>query len=332
VEASAEERLKRTEATLTPVKENLLRLQDELSKVQQQRAALDADLKAQVFTVKTASEQLQAETKALATALSKPQTRGAWGEAQLKNVFEAAGMREHVDFHTQFSSHNAAEQAIRPDAKVELGDGRFVFVDSKVPLQAFLDALEQPAGAARDEALKRVAKHVKTHITNLSGKDYFTADSGTPEFVVLFIPHEAMAAEALYHDPALYEYAFTRNVVLATPTTLIAMLKAINYSWQQNALAENARRIAALGAELYKRTGTMTDAFSGLGRNIRQTVDAYNKTIGSFEGRLLPTVRQMHQLGVSGDPLIELSPLTAEPRTPKPIEVVTSEELPQLEG
>ncbi|MDR1355842.1 MAG: DNA recombination protein RmuC [Propionibacteriaceae bacterium] len=322
VEADAKQRLERTEAMLNPVKENLLQLQNELAKTQQQRAALDAELKAQVSTVKTASEQLQIETKALATALSKPQTRGAWGEAQLKNVFEAAGMREHVDFATQFSSHNADERAIRPDARVELGDGRFVFVDSKVPMQAFLDALEKHEESERNVALKRVAKHVRAHIDGLSNKNYFTADSGTPEFVVLFIPHEAMAAEALYHDATLYEYAFERNIVLATPTTLIAMLKAIGYSWQQNALADNARRIGELGAELYKRTGTMTDAFIGLGRNIRQTVDAYNKTVGSFEGRLLPAARQMHQLGVAGDPLDELLPVAVEPREPKPTEIV----------
>ncbi|MDR0435738.1 MAG: DNA recombination protein RmuC, partial [Propionibacteriaceae bacterium] len=217
---------------------------------------------------------------------------------------------------------NAAEDRVRPDARVELGTGRFVFVDAKVPMQAFLDALEKPVGPERDAELRRVSKHVRAHIDGLSSKNYFTADSGTPEFVVLFIPHEAMAAEALYHDPPLYEYAFKKNVVLATPTTLIAMLKTIGYSWQQHELAENAQRIAALGAELYKRTGTMTEAFAGLGRNIRQTVDAYNKTVGSFEGRLLPAARQMSGLGVAGGALPEIAPVTVEPRDPRRAEIV----------
>ncbi|MDR0837249.1 MAG: DNA recombination protein RmuC [Propionibacteriaceae bacterium] len=324
-ELAAADRERRTEQVLAPVKENLGRLQEELGKVQQQRATLDAELKAQVSIVQTTGQRLGEQTNALATALRKPQTRGAWGELQLQNVVEAAGMKEHVDFNLQFSSTNDEGKGVRPDMRVELGEGRFVFVDSKVPMEAFLDALELEDETRKREALNRVSKHVKAHIDGLSAKNYFTSDSGTPEFVVLFIPHEAMAAEALYNDSTLYDYSFSRNVVLATPTTLVAMLKAIRYSWQQNDLAENAQKIADVAAQLYQRTGKLAEKFETLGKNLGRTVDSFNGTIATFEGAFLPSARKMHQLGV-GDKTKVLnapSPVQTPVRDPRPAEIVT---------
>ncbi|MDR1791654.1 MAG: DNA recombination protein RmuC [Propionibacteriaceae bacterium] len=328
--ADADERLKATETVLAPVKENLDKLQAKLGEVELQRAKLQAELNEQVRTVKSTSDELRKETSALATALRKPQTRGAWGELQLQNVVEAAGMKEHVDFNTQHTSESASGAGIRPDLKVMMGEGRFIFVDAKVPMAAFLDALEKTDEAERANELKRVAKHVRAHIDQLSAKEYFTADSGTPEFVVLFIPHEAMAAEALYSDPTLHEYAFAKNIVLATPTSLVAMLKTVNYAWQQNALAEHAQMIAALGAELYKRIGVLGGHFAKLGKSLERTVDSYNDAVGSLERNVITQARRMHDYGIEGKELDELPQVLAEPKPLTKAEVVPAalDELP----
>ncbi|MDR1834030.1 MAG: DNA recombination protein RmuC [Propionibacteriaceae bacterium] len=329
---AADERLKATETVLAPVRENLDKLQSKLTEVENQRVKLTAELSTKVDDVKQASERLRSETSALATALRKPQTRGSWGELQLKNVAEAAGMREHVDFSTQFASQNAENKGVRPDMKVEMGEGRFIFVDSKVPMGAFLDALEKEDESQRAEELKRVSEHVRKHITALAAKGYFTADAGTPEFTVLFIPHEAMAAEALAHDPKLYEFAFAQNIVIATPSSLIAMLKAVAYSWQQNALAKNAQEIAEIGAELYRRVGTLGKHFAELGKSLGKTVSHYNDAVGSLERNVITQARRMHQLGVKGGEPAEVAPLLADVRGLQKAELVAgvAGELPEL--
>jgi DNA recombination protein RmuC len=328
----AAERLRKTEDVMAPVKENLTKLERKLSEVEVERAKMSAELKEQVSAVKSTGESLRQETNALATALRKPQTRGAWGELQLRRVVEAAGMKEHVDFAEQHSAHNAEGGAIRPDLVVQLGDGRFVFVDSKVPMQAFLDALEVEDAAERDNELRRVAKHLQNHIDQLSAKEYFTADSGTPEFVVLFIPHEALAAEALHHNPDLHEYAFSKNIVLATPSSLVAMLKTVAYSWKQNDLAENARQIAELGQELYKRLGTMGGHFLKMGKNLGLTVSAYNAAIGSLERNVLSQARKMHDFGIASEELKQLPKLSEEVRELQKVELVAGEPAVALPG
>ncbi|MDR1766944.1 MAG: DNA recombination protein RmuC [Propionibacteriaceae bacterium] len=333
--AVADERLKATETVLAPVKENLDKLASKLSEVEKQRVEITTTLTEQVRTVKTTSDQLRRETSALATALRKPQTRGAWGELQLKNVVEAAGMAEHVDFFQQFASANAAETAVRPDLKVELGEGRFIFVDSKVPMGAFLDALEVEDEQARAAELKRVSKHLRAHIDALSAKEYFTAEDGTPEFVVLFVPHEAMVAEALSNDPKLHEYAFSKNIVLATPSSLIAMLKAVAYSWQQNALAENAAAIKALGDDLYRRIGVLGGHFAKLGKSLDTAVVAYNQAVGSLERNVIVQARRMHDYGIgdnaSADKLARLEPVNTESRDLQKTELIAGETEDQLE-
>ncbi|MDR1431421.1 MAG: DNA recombination protein RmuC [Propionibacteriaceae bacterium] len=313
-DSEAAERLRKTEAVMTPVRENLTKLERKLSEVEIERAKMSAELKEQVSTVKSTGEDLRRETAALATALRKPQTRGAWGELQLRRVVEAAGMKEHVDFAEQHSAHNAEGKPIRPDLVVQLGDGRAVFVDSKVPMQAFLDALEIEDADQRASELARVAKHLQTHIDQLSAKEYFTADSGTPEFVVLFIPHEAMAAEALNQNPGLHEYAFSKNIVLATPSSLVAMLKTVAYSWKQNVLAENARQIAELGQELYKRLNTLGGHFLKLGASLGGAVDAYNAAVGSLERNVLSQARKMHDFGIASAELKQLPKVSVEVR------------------
>lgn len=200
---------------------------------------------------------------------------------QLKRVAEVAGMVEHCDFNTQHTT-SADDRAVRPDMRVAMGDGKCIFVDAKVPLAAFLDAHEADDEREHEEALNRFAGNVRTHIDQLSGKRYWQAEEGTPEFVIMFLPSESLGAQALAQAPDLHEYAAARNVVLATPTTLIATLRAVAYGWKQAALAESAADVFRLGRELHERIGTMGGHFDRLGRALDRTVAQYNSTVSSW--------------------------------------------------
>ncbi len=298
-EASAEQRLAHTETLLTPVKEGLAALNTRLGDVARDRAAMSAQLGEQVRTVQTTGETLRREANALSTALRRPQVRGAWGELQLKRVVEIAGMVEYCDFYQQASGTTSADKRIRPDMKVMLGEGKFVFVDAKVPLAAFLDAHETDDPAERADRLRQFAENVRGHIDALSGKEYWKADTGSPEFVVLFIPSEALAAEALAQRPELHEYAAARNIILATPTTLIGLLRSVAYGWKQAALADSAAEVLALGRELYDRLVTMGGHFHKLGRALQSSVQHYNSTVGSLEARVMVTARRFRDLKVT---------------------------------
>ena len=297
-DAQAEARLKATEQLLTPVRDSLHRFSDRLTEVEKERVAIATDLRTQVQTVQQTGEQLRRETSALTTALRKPQVRGAWGELQLQRVVELAGMVEHCDFVTQ-RTDTADDRVIRPDLRVDLAEGKFVYVDAKVPLAAFLDAQEAEDPRIRDEAMRRFAQNVKTHVDQLGGKRYWQSGAGSPEFVVLFMPSEALAAEAFAILPDLHEYGSRRDVVLATPTTLIALLRAVAYGWKQAKLAENAAEVLQLGRELHDRLGTLGSRFDKLGRALRTSVTAYNETIATVEGRVLVKARQFTDLKVS---------------------------------
>lgn len=305
-DATAEQRLRATEQLLAPVRESLERFNERLGDVEKERVAMTTDLRNQVQSVRLTGEELRRETAALATALRKPQVRGAWGELQLKRVAEVAGMLEHCDFVTQETTTSSDDRTIRPDMKVTLAEGKYVYVDSKVPLASFLDAQETADDRVREERLASFARNVRTHIDQLSGKSYFKADAGTPEFVVLFLPSEALAAEALSQLPDLHEYAARRSIVLATPTTLIAMLRAIHYSWRQASLAESAAEVFTLGRELYDRLITLGGHFDKIGRALGSTVKAYNTALGSMEGRVMVTARRFRDLQVSDKELAVL--------------------------
>lgn len=292
-------RLRATEQVLQPVREGLERFNLRLAQVEKERAALASDLSAQVQSVRSTGEELRRETAALSTALRKPQVRGAWGELQLRRVAELAGMLEHCDFVTQETATASDDRTIRPDMKVTLAGGRFVYVDSKVPLAAFLDAHAATDERERGERLAAFTRNVRGHIDALSGKNYFRAGTGSPEFVVLFIPSEALASEAVALQPDLHEYAAHRNVILATPTTLIAMLRAVSYGWRQAVLADSAAEVFALGRELYDRLATMGAHFDKLGRSLNSAVRAYNTTLGSLETRVLVTGRRLRDLQVT---------------------------------
>ena len=315
-EETADQRQKATDALLSPVKESLERFNSRLTEVEQGRIELSSTLQQQVQAVQLTGEQLRRETSSLVTALRKPQVRGTWGELQLRRVVELAGMLDHCDFIEQQTAQTSAGATIRPDLKVMLAEGRFVYVDSKVPLSAFLDAHEATEDARREHYLQLFAKNVKTHIDLLSAKDYFKAEGNTPEFVVLFLPSEALAAEAYSILPNLHEYAHQRSIVLATPTTLIAMLRTVAYSWRQSALSDSARQVFELAHELYDRLGTLGKKFDGVGRSLGSAVKAYNEAVGSIEGRVFPTARKLRDLQVTDK---ELSPVKASEAMVRPL-------------
>ncbi len=295
-EASADQRLAHTEALLSPVKDGLAALNQRINQVERERSAMSATLGEQVRQVVATSELLRRETQTLSTALRKPQVRGAWGERQLRSVVEIAGMLEYCDFYQQTSAVTSADTRVRPDMKVMLGDGKFVYVDSKVPLSAFLDAQETDDPQLREQRLAQFADNVKSHVDALSSKQYWKVDTASPEFVVLFIPSEALAAEALAQRPDLHEYSAGRNIIIATPTTLIAMLRAVAYGWKQARLADSAAEVFALGRELHDRLTTMGSGFAKLGRSLQAAVGSYNATVGSLESRVLVTARKFRDL------------------------------------
>jgi DNA recombination protein RmuC len=305
VDTVAAQRLQATEQLLAPVTASLQQFQARLTEVEKERVSMATDLQAHVRSVRDTGEALRRETASLVTALRKPQVRGSWGETQLKNVAEMAGMVERCDFDLQVTSQ-ADGQSLRPDMRVNLAEGKHVFVDSKVPLSAFLDAAETEDDQQRTAHLATYARHVRTHVDQLSSKKYWKA-AESPEFVVLFLPSETFFAAALEQMPDLYEYAISRDVVLATPTTLIGMLRAVSYGWKQAALAETAAEVFRLGRELHERLGRMGNRFDKLGRALRTSVNAYNETVATVEGTVLVQARRFRDLQVTEHDLAPLS-------------------------
>ncbi|MFB9619891.1 DNA recombination protein RmuC [Brooklawnia cerclae] len=308
-DAVAQQRLQATRDAMAPVEKNLAALNERLTQVEKDRSELAAGLREQVKTVVTTSENLRRETNALTTALRKPQVRGAWGELQLKRVVEISGMLDHCDFYEQASDQTTSDARIRPDMKVMLGDDKFIYVDSKVPLSAFLDAMETTDDDIRAARLQQFADNVKSHIDQLSAKEYWKSDTHSPEFVVLFIPSESLASEALAQRPTLLEYATGKNIVLASPTTLIGLLRSVAYGWKQAALADSAAEVFALGRELYDRLATMGTNFNKLGRSLQSSVNAYNSTLGSLETRVFVSARRFRDLQVTDKDFAEVKGL-----------------------
>ncbi|HJV13057.1 MAG TPA: DNA recombination protein RmuC [Propionibacteriaceae bacterium] len=290
-------RLRATEQLMTPVRESLEKFNFRLTEVEKERAAMSAELRSQVSYVQQTGETLRRETAALVNALRKPQIRGSWGETQLKRVAELAGMIERCDFDLQYTTKDN-DRVLRPDMRVNLSEGKHVFVDAKVPLNSFLEAAETDDPQLKSDALARYARNVRTHIDQLSSKQYWKA-AETPEFVVLFLPNEMFFTTALDQIPDLYDYAAARDVVLATPTTLIGMLRAVAYGWRQAALAESANEVFRLGRELHEKLGLLGNRFDKLGRALRSSVNAYNETIATVEGTVLVRARRFRDLKVS---------------------------------
>ncbi len=295
-----------------PLRETLARVEAQLRASDEDRSRSHAALAEQVHIARQTSEQLRIQTQALVTALRRPEARGRWGELQLRRVVELAGMSARCDFDEQVLVP-APDGALRPDMVVRLAGGKNIVVDSKVSLAAYLEAAESDLDEMRAARMDAHARHLREHVDRLAAKAYWAALSPSPEFVILFIPGEAFLAPALERDPGLLEYALTRKVHIATPTTLVTMLRTAQYAWQQAALAENARAVFDLGRELYERIGSLGRHVDRLGRALTTAVSTYNQTVGSLEGRVLVSARKLNELGV----------VDAELAAPAPVEETT---------
>ncbi|MDQ2797656.1 MAG: DNA recombination protein RmuC, partial [Actinomycetota bacterium] len=285
------------EGMVLPLRETLERVQSQLNSVERDRAGSYEKLLEQVGAMRQTSEQLRVETTQLVTALRAPQVRGRWGEMQLERAVEAAGMTEHIDFETQ-ATVTGPDGLLRPDLVVRLVGGKSIVVDSKVAFSGYLEAMEARDEATRGQRLKAHARQLRTHIDQLGAKAYFEHFSPCPEFVVCFVPADAFLDAALREDPTLQERAFDQNVILATPSTLVALLRTIAYTWRQEALAANAAEVHQLGRELYQRLSTMGSHIDKLGSSLTSAVGAYNKTVSSLETRVFVTARKMADLKV----------------------------------
>ncbi|HEX4659219.1 MAG TPA: DNA recombination protein RmuC [Streptosporangiaceae bacterium] len=297
------------EHMVEPLKQTLARVEIQLRETDEARIRSTASLAEQVEIARQTSDQLRAQTQALVTALRRPEARGMWGEMQLRRVVELAGMNARCDFDEQVGV-TTDDGLLRPDMVIRLAGGKNIVVDSKVSLAAYLEAAEADDESVREARLTAHARHLRDHVDRLAAKAYWTALSPAPEFVVLFIPGEAFLAPALDHDPALLEYSIAHKVHIATPTTLVTMLRTAQYAWQQEALSENARAVFDLGRELYDRISGLGKHVDGLGKALTNAVASYNKTVGSLEGRVMVSARRLNQLGV----------VDAELQPPTPVE------------
>ncbi len=283
---------------VAPLQQALHRYEERVAELERDRVGAYQALREQVRGMHEISGELRTETRQLVSALRAPQVRGRWGEHQLRRIVEAAGMLEHCDFSEQVTAVTD-DGIVRPDLVVRLHGDRQVGVDAKAPFDAYLSAMEARDESTRNGLLAQHAKHLRVHVDALAAKSYWAAFEPTPDFVVLFVPADPFLDAALQHDPTLLEHAFTRDVVLATPATLVALLRTIAFVWRQEALARNAVVVHTLGRELYARLSTMGDHLAKVGTSLTGAVTAYNKAVGSIEARVLVTARRMAELGVS---------------------------------
>jgi DNA recombination protein RmuC len=314
------DREKAVASMLTPVREALARTHEQIARIEKERAEAFGSLRASLEGVALGQQALQRETRNLVTALRRPEVRGQWGEMTLRRLAELAGMVEHCDFVEQV--HVAGEDgALRPDMIVNMPDGRQLVVDVKTPLDAYLSAVEATTDEARDAAIKRHAQAVVERVRALSSKAYWSQFERSPDFVVLFIPGDQFLSAALGEIPTLLEDAIRQHVIIATPSSFVALLKAVAYGWRQNLLAENAARIQELAEDLYKRLAKFGEHMARIGRSLGLSVDAYNSAIGSLERQVLPGARKFTELGLRPEREIEeVAPVEKLARVPRAAE------------
>jgi DNA recombination protein RmuC len=307
-------RQKAIDDLVQPLRDSLGKVDATLQDVDRERASSHAALAEQIRSLAHANLSLQSETGRLARALRSPNVRGQWGELQLRRVLEAAGLVEGHHFEIKESVHGD-EGRLTPDVIVRLPGGKNVVVDAKVALTAFLDAVEFDDEAERDRKLRDHARQVRDHVIRLGNKAYWTHFQPAPDIVVMFVPGEALLSAALQHDPSLLEFSMAKSVMLASPLTLIALLRAIAYGWQQETIARNAMEISDLGRQLYDRIAKLAEHWENVGKSLAKAVSAYNGAVGTLETRVLVTARRLKDKGVSaGDELPDLETIDQTPR------------------
>ncbi len=315
------------EAALKPIAEKLEKFDGHVREVEKSRKEAYGGITEQVKALIAGQSALRDETGRLVQALRRPAGAGRWGERQLRNVLEMADMMEHVDFDEQ-ATLQGEDGMLRPDAVIRLPGGKSIAVDAKTPLQAYLDAFATEDEKKRAADLDSLAKHVRGHIRSLSSKEYWNALPGSPDLVVMFIPGDAFVAAAFERDPELFDEAVKNKVLIATPVTLIALVKAVAYGWQQEKLADNARAVAETGRELYERVKRFGGRMEDVGRSLRQAVERYNRGVGTLERQVLPSARKLEGLGVvpASEAIAPLEQLETEPRSLQAPELAGSAE------
>ncbi|MGF1548394.1 MAG: DNA recombination protein RmuC [Thiotrichales bacterium] len=301
---------------LEPIRDALAKTEQQLRQIEQERASAQGALAQQISALAEAETRLRRETQTLANALKRPDVRGRWGELTLKRLAELAGMVEHCDFFEQLTQRDG-DTHLRPDMIVRLPDQRELVVDAKTALEGYLAAQESTNESDRKAALQRHARNLRERVRTLAAKNYWAQFPRSPDFVILFVPGEQFLTSALEHDTALLEDALRQRIILAAPTTLVALLRAVAFGWRQSAFAENAERIRELGEDLYRRIATLSEHFQVLGKGLETSVNAYNKTLGSLERQVLPAARRMSELGIQPrKDLAELNSIESAPRPP----------------
>ncbi len=314
--ADLEGRHKALESIVQPLRESLTRVDSKLQEVEKGRVSTQAQLGEQMRALTQAQHMLQSETSRLSRALRSPNVRGQWGELQLRRVLENAGLIEGSHYELK-ESIQTDDGRLTPDAIVKLPGGKNVVLDAKVPLSAYLEAAETDDEAKREVKMRDHARQVKDHITRLANKSYWAHFQPTPDIVVMFVPGESLLTSALQEDPSLLEYSMTRGVMLASPLTLIALLRAISYGWQQETVARNAQEISDLGRQLYDRIAKLAEHFDGVGRSLGRAVQAYNGAVGTLESRVLVTARRLKDKGITAP--VEFPEPEAIDHTPRPL-------------
>jgi DNA recombination protein RmuC len=318
--ADVEQRAEAISTMLTPIKETLNRYQQELAAIEKARQESYGALTGELKNVIQTQNEVRTETSKLVNALrASPKTRGRWGEETLRNVLELSGMSPHCDFSTQ-ESFERDDALLRPDVTIRLPGERFLVVDAKTPLAAYLDAIEAIDEAQRELHLERHAQQTRTHMKQLAAKSYWDGLTVTPDFVVMFVPGENFFAAAIERDAHLFDDAIGSRVLIVTPTTLIALAKAVAFGWRQEKVAENAAIVAELGRDLYKRLAALGSHVTAMGRSVENSVKHYNALVGSLEGSVLPQARKFNELQVEGtaEPLPELGPIETDVREIRP--------------